>query len=531
MTPGEQFQSVTSWELFEVTAQDLQFLYNVLLEKERPEDIETLASALITSRIEEEQHALQAANTDRGRIYRPADSYEVGERVLFPLLDWRSGQVVGVRSGHNPELPEFSVIDVQMDGSETHSFAAALPDHKLNNAPLPTAPGQGQPLSATEVVAKYGTSVRAALEEALSKSPELVRFGGKWFLRALLADIGPGQLNLAEAALEVAQGGPLTTAEILDQIEIPGKENRDLLEFSMATAMLEDGRFDEVGQPGSPLWFLERMEPEAVRSKPAQLVCDAKLGDDQRVAELEAELDPEVQDELEPALSHPTGDEVALALIYPHWRLGTIPLTDAVLQLLGATADVSKGKSLVSVIDENSGERFLVWLLPQQRYLYGLADWYSMNGLIPGSIIRLRAGRTTGELRMSANPRRPTREWIKTVLTNAGDSIEINLQRYSLSTEVDERMAYFVADADAEDLVWSTWQEHRTLEQAIRFVARELVKLSPQAQIHLLEIYAGVNLLRRCPPGAVIATLLDSSWASYLGDLYFRFGLPDEASQ
>lgn len=520
---------MTSWDHFEVTAQDLQFLYNVLLEKERPEDIETLASALISSRIEAEQQVLEAASARRGHVYRPADSYETGERVLFPLFDWRSGEVVAVRPGHNPELSKFSVIDVQMDGGETRSFAAALPDHKLNSAPLPAAPGQGQPLSAAEVSAKYGASVRATLEQALSKSPELVRFGEKWFLRALLANIGPGQLNLAEAALEVAQGGPLTTAEILDQIEIPGKENRELLEFSMSMAMLEDGRFDEVGQPGNPLWFLERMEPEPVRSKPAQLVCDVKLGDDPRVAELEGELDPEVQDELEPALSQSPGDEVALALIYPHWRLGTIPLTDAVLQLLGATTDVDKDKSLISVTDENSGQRFLVWLLPQQRYLYGLSDWYSSNDLIPGSVIRLRAGEAPGELRLSANPRRPTREWIKTVLTSAGDSIEINLQRYSLSTEVDERMAYFVADAEAQDQTWSTWQEHRTLQQAIRFVARELVKLSPQAQIHLLEIYAGVNLLRRCPPGAVIATLLDSNWASYLGDLYFRFGFPDEA--
>lgn len=520
---------MTSWEAFEVSAQDLQVLYNVLLEKERPEDIDTLASALIQYRIEAEQRALEAANTDKGRIYRPADTYEIGESVVFPLLDWQSGRVVAVRPGHNPELPEFSVIEVQLDGGETRSFAAALAKHKLNDAPLPSAPGQSQPLSPKEVSAKYGANVRASLEEALSKSPELVHFDGRWFLRALLANIGPGQLNLAEAALEVAQGGPLTTAEILDQIEMPGKENRELLEFSMAMAMLEDGRFDEVGQPGNTLWYLERMEPEPVRSKPAMLRSDVNIGNDQRIVELEAELDPEVQDELEAELPPFSGDEIALALIYPHWRLGTLPLTDAVLQLLGTMAHTDKDKFLVSITDENSRQRFLAWLLPQGRYLYGLSDWYSSNGLIPGSIIRLRAGEAPGELLISANPRRPTREWIKTVLTNPGNSIEINLQRYSLSTEVDERMAYFVADADAQDLVWSTWQEHHTLEQAVRFVAKELVKLSPQAQIHLLEIYAGVNLLRRCPPGAVIATLLDSDWASYLGDLYFRFGFPDEA--
>ena len=50
----------------------------------------------------------------------------------------------------------------------------------------------------------------------------------------------------------------------------------------------------------------------------------------------------------------------------------------------------------------------------------------------------------------------------------------------------------------------------------------ELAKLNPQGHIHAQEIYAAVNLIRRCPPSVVINVLFNQPWSSHLGDLYFR---------
>ncbi len=50
----------------------------------------------------------------------------------------------------------------------------------------------------------------------------------------------------------------------------------------------------------------------------------------------------------------------------------------------------------------------------------------------------------------------------------------------------------------------------------------ELSKLNPQGHIHAQEIYAAVNLIRRCPPSVVINVLFTQPWANHLGDLYFR---------
>jgi hypothetical protein len=51
---------------------------------------------------------------------------------------------------------------------------------------------------------------------------------------------------------------------------------------------------------------------------------------------------------------------------------------------------------------------------------------------------------------------------------------------------------------------------------------RELAKLSPQGHIHAQELYAAINVIRRCPPGPILNTLLENPWAVFLGDLYFR---------
>jgi len=61
-----------------------------------------------------------------------------------------------------------------------------------------------------------------------------------------------------------------------------------------------------------------------------------------------------------------------------------------------------------------------------------------------------------------------------------------------------------------------------TLEQTTRTMMTELSKLNPQGHVHAQELYAAVNLVRRCPPGPILSILADRPWSNYLGDLYFR---------
>jgi len=44
-----------------------------------------------------------------------------------------------------------------------------------------------------------------------------------------------------------------------------------------------------------------------------------------------------------------------------------------------------------------------------------------------------------------------------------------------------------------------------------------LAKLNPQGQIHAQELYAAINLVRRCPPGPILDILNSNAWSVFLG--------------
>jgi len=106
---------------------------------------------------------------------------------------------------------------------------------------------------------------------------DLVRIAGRWFPRSLLIDVNIGHLNLAEAILEMADGGPLSTESLIEQIDLPTDSNPKLTEFSLNLALQEDPRFDEVGTSGKIAWFLRRFEPEEVREVPLYLRVEPEV--------------------------------------------------------------------------------------------------------------------------------------------------------------------------------------------------------------------------------------------------------------
>jgi hypothetical protein len=52
---------------------------------------------------------------------------------------------------------------------------------------------------------------------------------------------------------------------------------------------------------------------------------------------------------------------------------------------------------------------------------------------------------------------------------------------------------------------------------------KEISKLNPQGQVHAQELYAAVNVVRRCPPSLIIHHLLKEQTVEDLGNLYFKF--------
>jgi hypothetical protein len=377
------------WENFSVEEADIEFLYNFLLEKETPLTSGELISALAGERVNRERQKIERQRSLKGAIFLPKASYQVGQTLVFSALDWRDGQVQGIRPGFNPEMGEFQVIQVQFSNGELREFATGLQDHILNQ-PIEMSP-EGSSLDLSAVLSAYGEDLEYTLEESLENNPDFVRIAGRWFPRGLLVDINTGHLNLAEAVLDMAQGGPLPTEQLLDQLGLATIENKKLTIFSLDLALQEDPRFDEVGPEGEVLWFLNRLEPEDVLRTPITLRYPEIEHDRSKLVSDMLALEKQLDDELSPLYSKAeVVDEVQFPLIYPHWRSGTLPLSSRVRHLFPTAYEAPRIRFIL--VDGDTGRTFPGWVVREQKYVYGLKEWYESKGVIPGSLIRVQRG-------------------------------------------------------------------------------------------------------------------------------------------
>ena len=508
------------WDSFTLEEIDIEFLYNQLMETETPLTSQELVSTLVTERLRRERQAIEEERTSGGDVYLPKVRYAISQKLVFPSLGWRRGQVVSLRPGFNPDCGNFEVIQVAFENGDTREYAAALENHALNDpAPPLEEAASFDPQTVLEV---YGETLIEAMDLGLEAHTDFVRIAGRWFPRALLVDINLGHLNLAEAVLDMAGGGPLPTSSILEQIELPANVNPKLLEFSLDLALQEDQRFDEVGPAGIVLWFLRRLEPEPVLEPPVHLrypgvEYDRELLSDEMLA-LERELDDELSP-LEGKYIH--SNEAEIHLIFPHWRSGTLPLASRIRHLFPTAYEAPRIR--ITLVDGESGERFPAWVVRNKRYVYGLKEWYAKRGLQPGSIIRVAGGKKTGEVILHGDVRRPSREWVRTVLVGSDGGVVFAMLKQTVQSHYNERMVIAIPDVEALDQVWASGgKDQLPLERTVVNMVRELSKLNPQGHVHAIELYAAINVVRRCPPGPILSILAARPWFVHVGDLHFR---------
>jgi hypothetical protein len=508
------------WESFKLQDQDIEFLYNHLLELETPLTPQEMVDALVDERIRRQKLEVERQRTSGGDLYQPKGTYSAKQALVFPVLGWKRGKVSGVREGKNPELGQFQVIQVSFDDGSQREFAAGLENHILN-AP-PKIAEDVHFLAKQTVLKQYTDSLVEALEEELSTNPDFVRIAGRWFPRALLVDINVGHLNLAEAVLDMAGGGPLPTSALLEQIDISSDVNPKLVEFSLDLALQDDLRFDEVGPAGDVLWFLKRLEPPEVLEPPLFLRYPGLDYDRSLMTKEMLALEQELDDELSPitgSYRHLTESEIRL--IFPHWRSGTLPLSARIRHLFPTAYEAPRIR--LTMVDGDSGEKFPAWVVREKRYVFGLKDWYRKKNLMPGNLIHVKKGKQNGEVILQTDSRRSSREWIRTVLVGSDGGVVFAVLKQIVSAPFDERMAIAIPDTEALDQVWSLNQKDQPpFERIVVNTVRELAKLNPQSHVHASELYAAINIIRRCPPAPILTLLASRSWFNHVGDLHFR---------
>lgn len=505
------------WENYTVNQEDLEFINNYLFELETPQTTQELLKAVVMDRIKREKKNQEKEQQKHGKVYLPKETYALHDSVQFPALNWKEGQVEAIRDGQNPEFGTFKVMDVLMAENEKRSFAFELASHPLNSInPDDTA---GNSVSVESILENYGELISEQIEEALTTDPDLVLITGSWFPRALFVDINAGQLNLAEAVLDMAGGGPIPTRELMEQLDLPADVNPVLTEFSLNLALQEDPRFDEVGAAGDVLWYLERLEPENVRNTPVFLQYEQVPVDRSNFTPQMLELEKCLDDEYCSACSdREKVNQAEIILTYPHWRAGTLPLSNRTKKLFPTALESPRIR--FQFVDADTKARFQGWVVRPGRYVTGLADWYKENGLIPGSLITIHKASAQGEVVIKVEKKR-VKEWLRTVLVGADGGTVYALLKQQVGTTYDERMATFTPDPATIDAIWEK-QKRQPIAKVIVQTTQDLTRLNPQSHVHAQELYAAVNVIRRCPPDVIFQTLVSSPAFSHVGDLYYR---------
>lgn len=518
-----QTQTAQYWEEnFTAEDADLEHLYNILLEDETPLTSEELALALIRRRVEREENAIRRQMFHGGPVYLPKETYTVGQELTFPQLHFSVGKVVAVRRGASPELGQFGVIAVDFgDGKAPREFAAQLASHKLNETNSRIDDGDSPVRSPEVLAAEFGRAVQAKLESRLRAKGDIVRIAGRWFPRALLADVNQGHLNLAEAALDMAGGGPLPTTALLPHLDLPDTINQKLKVFSLDYALQEDSRFDEVGPAGQILWFLHRLEPAEVLDTPRYLKCEPaaeSLTLPPALNELEADLDDEFGSRRP---NEQPADEVTLYLTFPHLRAGTLPLSQKLAMLFPTAYETPRIR--FTLADAHTGERRPGWVVRPGRYVFGLDEWYRKYEVPVGGTIAIRKGDAPGEVTVRIARRKPVREWVRAAVVGEG-RVSFAMQKRPVGVEYDEQMIVAVDNMGAVDQVWQRMAERKpALQKVVADMFRELAKLTTQSAVHARSLYSAVNVIRRTPPGPIFAELVSRPYFVHVGDAYWRF--------
>lgn len=510
------------WSAITIDDNDLDLIYNQLLENETPMTPAQLAEAVIDQRIKSYEKQKDNASEADDAFYRPGKVYQEGDEVEFPLSGSSKGVVEAVRKGNNPALGDFSVVSVRMEDGTVREFASGLETHDLNSYDY--AQGDKKLTDRQYVRKKFGRQIGKKIAEVLSDNEDLVRIGSFWFPQALLGEVNPGFLNLAEAVLEMEDGNPLQTEDILTQIEYPMDSNSELTVFSFNYAMQNDDRFAEVGPAGVILWTLKEMQPEDVRKTPMTLKFDeslAKYDSEESAEDLPLSL---MQDELDPVqVEEPAEvfESFDVCLTYPHWKAGTLPLVGP-LHSIFPTANETENV-VFTFHDKKTDEKFQGWVILPKNYVCGLKTWYRTNGIIPGSIFRVSQSEDPTVIDIELIPPRASKDWIRTFNLDAKNHFSFITSQHKVTTAFDERLAVYVENVPQLDTFWELHnRKEANIIRQIELVFRELARDNPQGIIHFSEIYAAINMLRRVPPRLLYNILLSEESIQQIDKLYFK---------
>jgi hypothetical protein len=158
----------------------------------------------------------------------------------------------------------------------------------------------------------------------------------------------------------------------------------------------------------------------------------------------------------------------------------------------------------------------------KERYVFGLGKFYRKHKLPIGSLVTVRKSEEAGKVVIGFNGYKPRTEWIRLIVPK-NDLVTFENQKRAIGAEYDELMILGADDLAAMDALFqATQQQKKSLYSILKTIIPALGPLAPQGTVHAKTIYSAVNVLRRCPPGPIFATLVANPDFQNVGGHYWK---------
>jgi len=314
------------------------------------------------------------------------------------------------------------------------------------------------------------------------------------------------------------------TNQIAAEVGFGEDVNSILQRVSLDYGLSLDERFDEVGPAGMVMWYLKRMEPQEINEPPVILRYHEVSYDSDALTEDMLDLEEEIDDELsihELVDEDDLGDEATITLAYPHWRLGTFPLTQRAEHLFPIAYRTPRIR--ISLIDAHTKEEVTGWVVRDYGFVFGLGDFYQRHSLPIGAYIRVYPDESDPtRIYVDFDGYKPRSEWVW-VAHASEDRLHFAEGQQLIGASFDDLMTLGVDDPNTLDALGGKYRnQRRDLSVIMVDLIRELAQFSPQGHVHMKTLYSAVNMLRRCPPGPIFATLRKQPEFIHAGGPYWR---------
>jgi hypothetical protein len=531
------------WRSFALTAEELDYLHQFILKEGIPQTTAFLAYDLVERRCEQEEACVEEEAVEV-LPYDPRHDYRVGQQIVVKVqrgleIVYMQGTVTGKRDLWMRDYGQCQAIRVRVGedkkATSREYFAAAkkgFDDWK----PIPVEQilgkdwGLGQKdeyVTPGEVFEQFQGYVLRQLSGQLEADARFIGFGHEWFVPELLNPVSEGELAAAVRHIERA-GDPLSLQRLAKVPEMPRQDEDFVQIFSWNYALSRDPRFDNVGTPDAPLWFLRALEPPEAVEKPPRLAIPAVPPTrEYQYAHIELEkigqtIDDEGSEEEAPspvmAERIPT---VEFVLNFAHRSTGTIPLTSRIRR---AFPQAGGPRTRITFIGRRSGEQMPGWVIHGDKYAWGLREWYDGNLIWAGAYIRLETTENPLELVVDYIPLpRPKEERVRAARVVDG-RLKFEWQSRTIPYKYDPLMLIAETRFEDMDALWLEAEKvGKPIFEVICDLFPELARLHPQGHVHARTLYSAVNLVRRCSPATVFCLLSQRVCFDPVGEGYWTY--------